>query len=496
MAKYKGIVTTDAGLELLAKACSGGSVKFTAVKTGDGAYDGTEDLSGMTALKSEKQSFGVSGITRIGTQVRVRSVLSNEGLTTGYNITEVGLFATDPDTGSEFLYAIIVSETGLEDYLPPHEDSPSSITMEIYLMLTETENDVKFTAEVVAGTYASAEAFQEFVDNVTRGTTQVGNAKTLDGHEAEYFVTKDLSTTAITLYVDNINGSDDNDGLTASTPIKTITANSMNRYTNYTSVQFKLLTDYTGKITLPRLAYVFLLSNDSSNHVTVNGTINVTGISYASIKNINIVSTGTSDFALSINGSNVVLGPVTIDSAYVGVTGVASNIQINSDCSIKGDYCAISSQKSSVVSIDDKVTLHSEKVCVTVGNGGICHFRTNYSKENSTVGATGKFLDTVGGIITVEGILQNPNIIGTYNGNGSATARQISVGGTGIEIYLRSSAGADLNVGYHGAHGVAVDGTPLHYTGNEINFRSGIININSDKTYLNGNGVTNTYSLL
>lgn len=166
MAKYKGIVTTDAGLELLAKACSGGSVNFTAVKTGDGAYDGTEDLSGMTALKSEKQSFGVSGITRIGTQVRVRSVLSNEGLTTGYNITEIGLFAKDPETSSEFLYAIIVAETGLEDYLPPHEDSPSSITMEIYLMLTETENDVTFTAEIVPGTYASAEDFQDHVLSV------------------------------------------------------------------------------------------------------------------------------------------------------------------------------------------------------------------------------------------------------------------------------------------------------------------------------------------
>ena len=116
--------------------------------------------------------------------MRVRSVLNNEGLATGYNITEVGLFATDPDTGSEILYAIIVAETGFEDYLPPHEDSPSSITMEIYLMLTEAENDVKFTAEVVAGTYASAEAFQEFVDNVTNGTTQVANAKTLDGHDA------------------------------------------------------------------------------------------------------------------------------------------------------------------------------------------------------------------------------------------------------------------------------------------------------------------------
>lgn len=185
MAKYKGIVTTNAGLELLAKACSGGSVKFTAVKTGDGAYDGTEDLSGITALKNEKQSFGVSGIARTGNQVKVRSVLSNEGLTTGYNITEVGLFATDPDTGSEKLYAIIVAETGLEDYLPPYADSPSSITMEFYLTLTETENAVTFTADIVEGTYASAEDFQNHISSeghITAEERSDWNAKAEKNH--------------------------------------------------------------------------------------------------------------------------------------------------------------------------------------------------------------------------------------------------------------------------------------------------------------------------
>lgn len=162
MAKYKGIVTTVAGLEMLAAACSGGNIEFTSVKTGSGVYDGTENLSGMTELKCVQQSFGVSGITRTGTKVKVRSVLSNEGLATGYKITEVGLFAKNA-ASSEVLYAIIVAETGAEDYLPPYEDSPSNITMEMYFTLTETENDVVFIAEVVEGTYASAEDLQDHV---------------------------------------------------------------------------------------------------------------------------------------------------------------------------------------------------------------------------------------------------------------------------------------------------------------------------------------------
>lgn len=166
MVKYKGIVITDAGLELLSKAyeCET-KIMFTAVKTGNGIYDGTENLSGATALKSEKQSFGLSGISRTGAQVKVRSVLSNEGLTIGYNITEVGLFAKDSDTGSEFLYAIIVAETGLEDYLPPFEETPTSITLEMYIAIAEEQSKVMFAAEVVAGTYVSVEDFQDHVSD-------------------------------------------------------------------------------------------------------------------------------------------------------------------------------------------------------------------------------------------------------------------------------------------------------------------------------------------
>lgn len=198
MAKYKGIVTTDAGLELLSKAyeCET-TIMFTAVKTGNGIYDGTENLSGATALKSEKQSFGLSGISRTGAQVKVRSVLSNEGLTIGYNITEVGLFAKDSDTGSEFLYAIIVAETGLEDYLPPFEETPTSITLEMYIAIAEEQSKVMFAAEVVAGTYVSVEDFQDHMSDemhITAAERTSWNAKAA----AEDFQNHVSSTTHIT----------------------------------------------------------------------------------------------------------------------------------------------------------------------------------------------------------------------------------------------------------------------------------------------------------
>ena len=126
---------------------------------------------------------------------------------------------------------------------------------------------------------------------------------------------------------------------------------------------------------------------------------------------------------------------------------------------------------------------------------------TLYSGQDGTLGELGfigantpTFRNTSGANNTLLHTGNKPT--GTYNGNGDATARQINVGGIGIVIYLRSAAGADFIVGYHGAFGVAIDGTPLHFSDDEIYFRGGVINVSSTNNYLNGSGVVNTYNLL
>lgn len=163
MAKFKRIVTTEAGLKLLASAVAGGTVTFTAVKTGSGTYLGTEDLSAVSDLKSVRQTFSVSSVTRTGMQVKLRSVLNNDDLTEGYSMTEIGVYAKNPDTGADFLYAIIIAE--IADYLPPFEQAPSSITLELFIELTEAESNVTFTAEAMAGAFVLAESFNEHVSS-------------------------------------------------------------------------------------------------------------------------------------------------------------------------------------------------------------------------------------------------------------------------------------------------------------------------------------------
>ena len=165
MAKYKSIVVTNGGLALVAAAHSGDTIEFTAVKTGAGVYDGTEVLAEATDLKDLKQTMGITGITKDNNVIKVRAVLSNEGLSTAYKITELGLYAKD-SSGNEVLYAIVIAETGMEDYLPAYADAPTGITMEMYIDATAYESGVTFQATVIAGIYATVEDLNDSVSSI------------------------------------------------------------------------------------------------------------------------------------------------------------------------------------------------------------------------------------------------------------------------------------------------------------------------------------------
>lgn len=178
MAKFKDVVITKLGLALITATQSGGTIEFTGLKIGNGIYDGTEVLEDRTALKNVQKTFGISGITRQDSVVKIRSVVSNEGVTEGYYITEIGLFAKD-STGSEMLYAIFIAETDRADYFPPYEDFPQNMTLEIYITAVGVAEGVTFTASIVEGVYATVEDLEDFRVEVDALKKSVSDGKTL-----------------------------------------------------------------------------------------------------------------------------------------------------------------------------------------------------------------------------------------------------------------------------------------------------------------------------
>lgn len=161
MADFNSAVMTEAGVALLAASIAGNAkIKFTKLVTGSGEYTEVEkdrgNLQGLISLKEQKQEFPFSSITMAtNTCVKLISVVTNEDVTSGYYVNEVGIYAIDelnPDN-EPILYSIAVANVA--DYLPPYNGlSPSTITQEYYATV---DNALEVTIQTGMGAYALAE---------------------------------------------------------------------------------------------------------------------------------------------------------------------------------------------------------------------------------------------------------------------------------------------------------------------------------------------------
>ena len=141
MSIFKKAVLTKAGKALIIKSqANHGSTEFTKAVSGAGSWSLTEDIESATELKEEKQTFGFSGIDipeGNPSTVVVTVLLNNKDLKELYYVTELGIYANDPDDG-EVLYALIVADEQTI-YLPAENGTGvSSITERINIEVSNS----------------------------------------------------------------------------------------------------------------------------------------------------------------------------------------------------------------------------------------------------------------------------------------------------------------------------------------------------------------------
>ena len=158
---WENTVITNAGIELLKNALSGGTITVTAIKSGAGKVD-VSALKSQTAVSSIKQSGTVQGVTKTNETIKIGVLFSNAGLSAGYSMTQLGIYAKG-STGSEVLLAISQSTTGKE--VPAESAMPSwSLVHNFYIKLN---NDVKMTATVDPEGYVTFETMQTALNTHT-----------------------------------------------------------------------------------------------------------------------------------------------------------------------------------------------------------------------------------------------------------------------------------------------------------------------------------------
>ncbi len=171
-AVYKSVLTQK-GLNLIAKAEAGDTgIKFTRLVTGDGEYDGTEDLTEFTEMKSVKQETAFTGKEYVeDATVVLTAIVTNLDLEEGYYIREIGIFAEDPDEG-EILYSISRPVGDIYDYLPDSSNGQVSIQLEADTGISGSDS-VTVNMKGALALQADLEEVQEEVNEILAGMLSV-----------------------------------------------------------------------------------------------------------------------------------------------------------------------------------------------------------------------------------------------------------------------------------------------------------------------------------
>lgn len=113
-------VKTDKGLALESKMVKGATLTLTKCVSGNGIVP-IVNLNKQTAVSGIKQKLSIQSVSVDNNKFSIRTLLTNNSVSTGYNLSQIGFYASDPDDG-EILYAIAQITT--PKAIPSNSDSP------------------------------------------------------------------------------------------------------------------------------------------------------------------------------------------------------------------------------------------------------------------------------------------------------------------------------------------------------------------------------------
>lgn len=187
MANFKRTIITKKGQAFIAKLEAGtAKAGFKKICTSDYDYSSLNNaqLEELTAISNIKQTIIPNQVDVVNAyNVKVRGILTNTDLTSGYYIRTIALYATDPDEG-EILYSITPST--LSDYIPPNNGVTSSGV--IIDLLATVGNSENVSIEVNPNATVTITEFNNFKDDVNSQLNDLtNNIETVSGVEKVIF---------------------------------------------------------------------------------------------------------------------------------------------------------------------------------------------------------------------------------------------------------------------------------------------------------------------
>lgn len=152
---------TNAGRALIINALAGGTITFSKLGLGNGVVP--DDVTQLTDLVNPCATFGLTSITTGVGGVALTGSLDNSSLEEDFTATELGVYALDPNTGDDVLYAL-ARPYGAPTTIPAGSNSGyGRINMTVVVAVGDAENVTAIISEFIG--YATITAFNEHVGN-------------------------------------------------------------------------------------------------------------------------------------------------------------------------------------------------------------------------------------------------------------------------------------------------------------------------------------------
>lgn len=174
MANTINFILTNSAVALIPKVLSGKTLNFTRMAVGDGFCYDTETAKGYTKLVKEVLSLDITKKeTQSPSSVRITSVLKNTDAQKEFYYREVGLYAQDPDTGEEVLYAYGNRNDAAELITP----AGSTIITKQLIFVIAVGDSANVTFNVNADVYALQEDMLDVQENIEQIQTNLEQAQ-------------------------------------------------------------------------------------------------------------------------------------------------------------------------------------------------------------------------------------------------------------------------------------------------------------------------------
>lgn len=125
---------TTSGIMMINEAQAGnGGITITKAEIG-GTFSTTAQLPNLTALPTPILEPPIVAVNTEDDGSRLDIVVSNSGVETGFNLCQIGIYATHPNvsSGAELLYFVSQSESPA-DFIPAGSVTVTSIPIKVYL---------------------------------------------------------------------------------------------------------------------------------------------------------------------------------------------------------------------------------------------------------------------------------------------------------------------------------------------------------------------------